>query len=194
VAELEPLETIGANLATEAEVVHKPARTFPPIWRHRSLLIGALCASCGSARATPPRPSAPTGPNPATSPRPTLPGCRRGRPAAAPRRSSPDPPDARPADAIRQAFPRNHERATRRPRRRDARTASGRAGGQPAAGPFRQSSAGLVLACGEGARRTTSSHCSMPKALGECKAPPSQVARSPAAASGGRRQRGLRTR
>lgn len=38
----EPLETIGASLDTEAEIVHLPARTFPPIWRHRSLLIGLI--------------------------------------------------------------------------------------------------------------------------------------------------------
>src|SRR3989440_10204311 len=43
-ADVEPLETIGANLATEAEVIHLPARTFPPVWRHRSLLIGMIVA------------------------------------------------------------------------------------------------------------------------------------------------------
>ena len=43
-ADVEPLETVGANLATEAEVIHLPARTFPPVWRHRSLLIGMIVA------------------------------------------------------------------------------------------------------------------------------------------------------
>lgn len=43
-ANVEPLETVGANLATEAEVIHLPARTFPPVWRHRSLLIGMIVA------------------------------------------------------------------------------------------------------------------------------------------------------
>ncbi len=38
----EPIETVGANLATESEVIHRPARTFPPVWRHRSLLIGLI--------------------------------------------------------------------------------------------------------------------------------------------------------
>src|SRR4051794_27415040 len=38
----EPLETVGANLATEAEIIHAPARSFPPVWRHRSLLIGLI--------------------------------------------------------------------------------------------------------------------------------------------------------
>jgi ABC-type dipeptide/oligopeptide/nickel transport system permease subunit len=41
-ANIEPLETIGANPATEAELIHQPAHTFPPIWRHRSLLIGLI--------------------------------------------------------------------------------------------------------------------------------------------------------
>jgi ABC-type dipeptide/oligopeptide/nickel transport system permease subunit len=43
-ADVEPIETVGANLATEAEVIHLPARTFPPVWRHRSLLIGMIVA------------------------------------------------------------------------------------------------------------------------------------------------------
>ncbi len=43
-ANVEPLETVGANLATEAEIIHRSARTFPPIWRHRSLLIGMIVA------------------------------------------------------------------------------------------------------------------------------------------------------
>src|SRR5947209_4786269 len=38
----EPLETVGANLATEAELIHAPARRFPPIWRHRSLMVGLI--------------------------------------------------------------------------------------------------------------------------------------------------------
>jgi ABC-type dipeptide/oligopeptide/nickel transport system permease subunit len=38
----EPLETVGANLATEAEIIHLPARRFPPIWRHRSLMVGLI--------------------------------------------------------------------------------------------------------------------------------------------------------
>lgn len=41
-ANTEPLETVGASLGTEAEIIHQPARTFPPIWRHRSLLIGLI--------------------------------------------------------------------------------------------------------------------------------------------------------
>ena len=36
--------SVEADLATEAEVIHLPARTFPPIWRHRSLLIGMVIA------------------------------------------------------------------------------------------------------------------------------------------------------
>src|SRR5258708_1803962 len=43
-ADVGPLNTVDANLATEAEVIHLPSRTFPPIWRHRSLLIGMLIA------------------------------------------------------------------------------------------------------------------------------------------------------
>lgn len=43
-AEVEPLETVGANLATEAQVIQRPARRFPPIWRHRSLMIGLVVA------------------------------------------------------------------------------------------------------------------------------------------------------
>lgn len=43
-AEVEPLETVGANLATEAQLIQRPARLFPPIWRHRSLLIGLVVA------------------------------------------------------------------------------------------------------------------------------------------------------
>lgn len=38
----EPIEVVGANLATEGELIHLPTRTFPPIWRHRSLLIGLI--------------------------------------------------------------------------------------------------------------------------------------------------------
>jgi ABC-type dipeptide/oligopeptide/nickel transport system permease subunit len=38
----EPLEALGANLETEAEIIHLPARTLPPFWRHRSLLIGLI--------------------------------------------------------------------------------------------------------------------------------------------------------
>lgn len=43
-ADVEPIETVGASLATEAQVIHRPVRTFPPIWRHRSLLIGLIVA------------------------------------------------------------------------------------------------------------------------------------------------------
>lgn len=41
-ANTEPLETIGASPGTEAEIIHQPARSFPPVWRHRSLLIGLI--------------------------------------------------------------------------------------------------------------------------------------------------------
>jgi ABC-type dipeptide/oligopeptide/nickel transport system permease subunit len=43
-ADVEPLETVGANPATEAEVIHRRARTVPPVWRHRSLMIGMIIA------------------------------------------------------------------------------------------------------------------------------------------------------
>jgi ABC-type dipeptide/oligopeptide/nickel transport system permease subunit len=42
--EVESRNTTDANLAVEAEVMQRPGRSFPPIWRHRSLLIGMVVA------------------------------------------------------------------------------------------------------------------------------------------------------
>src|SRR5438105_2808062 len=43
-ADIQPTETLGANAAEEAEFIYARARTFPPVWRHRSLLIGLIVA------------------------------------------------------------------------------------------------------------------------------------------------------
>src|SRR5271165_5668719 len=43
-ADVEPLKAVNANLATEAEIIQVPARAFPPVWRHRSLLLGTVIA------------------------------------------------------------------------------------------------------------------------------------------------------